>query len=236
MRLLCFAKKLVPHFNTPKRILDSNDSFQQAKLWLQDCNSNHPECQEWQKHQKLPNRLVHVQWDKNTAKIAGNIICSETLPTNTTYLSLSHCWGTVEFLVMTSENLSQLEASLPVHKLSRTIQDAMRVTLKLGFEYIWIDSLCIVQDDLEDWTKQASLMGDVYANASCNISASAAAHGAEGFLLSREFDATPVLVQVDCSVSGEARDASLPDDTYCFAFLHPREEISHGPLFNRGWT
>jgi hypothetical protein len=171
--------------NTTQRSLErstrSPQSLSQTRAWLRECSLKHPECQGWRMDNQLPTRLVHVQQDDS--KLIAHICNGSMLPSNSVYLSLSHCWGTVKFPTTTRLNIPDFEQSLPVDQLSRTFQDALLVTIELGFEYIWIDSLCIVQDDIGDWTREASLMGRVYKNASCNISASDFATGEEGFLL-----------------------------------------------------
>jgi hypothetical protein len=182
---------------------------------------------------QLPTRLVHVQQDDS--KLIAHICNGSMLPSNTVYLSLSHCWGTVKFLTTTRLNVPDFEQSLPVDQLSRTFQDALLVTIELGFEYIWIDSLCIVQDDIGDWTREASLMGRVYKNASCNISASDFATGEEGFLLpQRRLDPTPVIIDENGGFSGDT--CSQDDVVYGIVYQYPWEEIVRGSLFSRAWT
>jgi hypothetical protein len=61
----------------------------------------------------------------------------------------------------------------------------MKVSQSLGFKYTWIDSLCIVQDDVEDWRREASLMSDVYGNATLNIAATSAEDGSKGLFVER---------------------------------------------------
>jgi hypothetical protein len=56
-------------------------------------------------------------------------------------------------------------------ELPRTFRDAVEVTRGLGYEYIWIDSLCIVQDDPKDWKEEAPRMALVYGIAVCSIMA-----------------------------------------------------------------
>lgn len=222
--------------NAPRSGVDVNIDFQQARAWLRDCYLSHPECQGWRKQRTLPTRLVHVRRVEGSPRIVAKVCPSEKLPATTTYLSLSHCWGDFKFLTTTRSNLAQFELQLPVKSLSRTIQDAMLVTLEMEFEYIWIDSLCIIQDSAEDWAKEASLMGEVYHNASCNISASAVPNGEHGFILPRVFDPTPILAQVNWSTDQVSDNAGTVCESHCFIFNNPRREIARGPLFKRAWT
>ncbi|KAF9735728.1 hypothetical protein PMIN06_010116 [Paraphaeosphaeria minitans] len=96
---------------------------------------------------------------------------------------------------MTRANAGAFEVSLPLHELSKTFQDALFATETMGFQYIWIDSLCIIPDDLDDWKHEAQVMHNVYRNCACMVSASAFAHGAEGFILNkRRIDPSPLLI------------------------------------------
>jgi len=58
-------------------------------------------------------------------------------------------------------------------ELPETFRDAVQVTRELGIRYLWIDSLCIIQDkhDCRDWYHEANLMDKVYLHSYCNISA-----------------------------------------------------------------
>ena len=87
------------------------------------------------------------------------------------YTSLSHRWSNSDPLKLTVRNLEQMKADIPFASLSPTFQHAVRVTLELDCQFIWIDSLCIIQDSREDWMHEAALMKEVYANSYLNISA-----------------------------------------------------------------
>ncbi|KAJ4288203.1 hypothetical protein N0V90_012220 [Kalmusia sp. IMI 367209] len=167
----------------------------------------------------------------------ANICRGDALPVETPYLSLSHCWGTVKFLTTTRNNVHQFERSLPVEKLSRTFQDALFATINLGFQYVWIDSLCIVQDDADDWKRESVLMHKVYRNASCNISASGFAGGKVGFIPNkRTINPVPVFAQVEKQISPESAVQNSDESTYYLVRSDPWDEIKGGPLFRRGWT
>lgn len=74
------------------------------------------------------------------------------------YVALSHCWGPEPPLKTTSKNRRQMERDLSWSFLPKTFQDAILVTLHLGMQYIWIDSLCIIQDDALDWDRESARM------------------------------------------------------------------------------
>ncbi|KAF2430671.1 HET-domain-containing protein [Tothia fuscella] len=92
------------------------------------------------------------------------------------YLTLSHCWGKLEVLKLKSENITSMIAGFRLDEIPKTFHEAVTITRKLGFQYLWIDALCIVQDSPTDWAKEASRMAIVYENSTCTI---AAAHGSD---------------------------------------------------------
>ncbi|TEY59699.1 hypothetical protein BOTCAL_0188g00150 [Botryotinia calthae] len=90
--------------------------------------------------------------------------------------------------------------------LDQTFQDAIKLALRFGFHYLWIDSLCIIQDDGDDWLKESALMASVYGGSSLNISATGARNGNDGLFFERDLNSvrtvdlvTQVEGQKDCS-------------------------------------
>lgn len=103
------------------------------------------------------------------------------------YAALSYCWGTQGQKVMnTKETRSDLFIGMPLDELDITIRDAIEVTKKLGFKYIWIDALCIPQDDPEAKGKEIACMADIYGSSTFTIYASRAQAVQEGFLSKRQ--------------------------------------------------
>lgn len=77
----------------------------------------------------------------------------------------------------TCASLETQKEAIQWHQLSRTFQDAMSLTRALGFDCIWIDSLCIIQDSVDDWVHEEAHMGDIYQHAVLTIGASGAENG-----------------------------------------------------------
>lgn len=98
------------------------------------------------------------------------------------YVCLSHCWGNPSLMAKTTtKNLEMHLREVPVSTLPTTLQDAIDITWRLGIEYLWVDSLCILQDDEKDWETQASRMADIYENAYVTIAATSSRDGRGGF-------------------------------------------------------
>jgi hypothetical protein len=109
-----------------------------------------------------------------------------------TYISLSHCWGhppepsaplqSRASTVLTESNLPIWQTDLPLDELPLTFQDAIMICAPLGFEYMWIDSLCILQDSFKDWQEQSGVMVDVYKFAWLNVAGLFSTSTSEGFI------------------------------------------------------
>jgi hypothetical protein len=130
---------------------------------------------------------------------------------------------------------SQPRPAILVTDMPKTFQEAVQVSRRLGVRYLWIDSLCIIQDkgDL-DWYREASLMNKVYLHSYCNISATDAEDNTKGLFLSRRpQNLGPWNVKVN--LTGIEPDIGLVDCMMTDAFLWWRN-IRDSPLNQRGWV
>jgi hypothetical protein len=106
----------------------------------------------------LPTRLVELV--KSVDKI--RLCDSDQLPPETCYATLSHCWGNVPFCRLLQENILSFIDDIPFSVLPQAFQDAVTVLEMLDIKYLWIDSLCIIQDLTADWKAEAARMSKVY--------------------------------------------------------------------------
>ncbi|KAH7134074.1 hypothetical protein EDB81DRAFT_762406 [Dactylonectria macrodidyma] len=90
------------------------------------------------------------------------------------WVTLSHCWGGVSPLRTTTDTLEQRLSGIPMDTLPRTFADAVIITRNLGYRYLCIDSLCIIQDSVADWEAESSQLGTIYMNCAMNIAAARA--------------------------------------------------------------
>lgn len=135
------------------------------------------------KGRTLTTRLLDL--GKPNAEMGRRLYLSIDLPVDTEYATLSHCWGSSATFTMTRNNLLTLHKSVPLKELSKTFQEAILAARHLGFQYPWIDSLCIVQGDIEDWRGEGSAMSIVYGNSSLTIAATDAKDGTMGLFFNR---------------------------------------------------
>jgi hypothetical protein len=150
--------------------------------WLRECLRQHEACNRdvsaisWYPTRLLD--LVNLHPHKDTIRL----VKTAEEPPRAPYATLSHCWGGASFLQLTKATLSSCSIAIPVFDLPKTFREAISVARRLDIRYLWIDSLCIMQDrdDLTDWYHEASMMDQVYMQSVCNISATDARDGSEG--------------------------------------------------------
>ena len=143
-----------------------------ARQWLEWCLLTHMTCSVGiSKHDgtiSMPSRLLDVRRNDG---IVSLYIQSPNSSQKTEYLILSHVWGNGEMFHLTTATFTELGVGINVSRLPETFQDAVYMTKILGYGFIWIDSLCIIQGSKEDWAKEAASMASVYENAICTIAA-----------------------------------------------------------------
>ncbi|KAH6864737.1 heterokaryon incompatibility protein-domain-containing protein [Alternaria rosae] len=163
-----------------KALDSSSASLSRIKAWLNICSSSHSACSRaGSRAPPLPTRVIAVG-TKGSSKchlVSGN-------KKHGYYATLSHCWGDPRNrpLSTTDRTLPHRQRGIEFEALPKTFRDAVQVCREIGIEYIWIDSLCIIQEQetQEDWAKEAPTMGQVYGNSILTISAAAAADSTQG--------------------------------------------------------
>jgi hypothetical protein len=146
------------------------------------------------------------------------------------WTALSHCWGRDSFLTATTSNLGSLQSRIEIFSLPATFQDAITVTRKLGIQYLWIDSLCILQDSPEDWQAEAACMPNIYRNAHAVIVAAVGSGSHGGFLVQRLLSRNADPIQI--SVPFESDIGKVFFDTDFFRIYAPDRINS---LLDRAW-
>ncbi|KAI3324604.1 HET-domain-containing protein [Xylariaceae sp. AK1471] len=166
--------------------------FELLRQWLQDCDSNHAGCDEEAKETLqmiVPTRLIDVG-----KKGSPNVHLLETYygwisqVQHFRYIAVSHPWGDkVEHnhYCTTRLNIDHHKAGIPIDVLPDTFKDAILVTREFGVQYLWIDSLCIVQGEGGDFDEEAKHMETVFSSAYCVIAATRAKGMSSGFIKSR---------------------------------------------------
>ncbi|KAF2647059.1 HET-domain-containing protein [Lophiostoma macrostomum CBS 122681] len=220
-----------------------------ALKWLRLCQSEHSICQQradLHDSKYLPKRLLDVGDTESPIcrlHVAGNKQCTEA----SGYVALSHCWGVnPSFLTLTSDNLAEFQRGIPFHWLPKTFADAIHACRRLGFKWIWIDSLCIIQSgpgSKEDWQFHAVMMDRIYADCELNLAVARAANAAQGAFVDRDPDFLQdafIDVREANEISAAKNENSDQATTTCLLRIRSPED-SHSyiwtlPLQQRGWV
>ena len=126
-----------------------------------------------------PTRLIELNNEN-----AENIKIVELIHTDI-YATVSYCWGGDQFVKTTTATILQHQIGIEISSLGQTLQDAIRVARSLNIPYLWVDSLCIIQDDAQDMAREIAKMSEYYENGYVSICASVASSCSEGFLGAR---------------------------------------------------
>lgn len=168
--------------------MNPNDDMCYATIhaWLEAC-AGHPNCRS-PEAVLLPKRIIEIPGDASKPlRLLGNHKVRDC------YVILSHCWGKAGIAKLTTSLLNQYEKEIPLQALPRTFKDAIAITRRLGYRYIWIDALCIIQDDAEDWADEAPKMGQYYGQSALMICATIAHNSSKGILRNRDVVHSPAL-------------------------------------------
>ena len=171
----------------PQTELSSLPDWGIAQKWIRECIDTHRGCsvacgggggyESGASLSQMPTRVIDVGLSHGEEP---RLVECKTGTAE--YVTLSHCWGNVQPLRTLLSNMEQHLDSIPLESMPKTFQDAVIATRELSFRYLWIDSLCIVQDSSEDWEVECSKMASIYRNSSLTICGTMAYNSASGFL------------------------------------------------------
>lgn len=212
-------------------------SFALAKYWMTTCKEGHQLCNSLKRSNvetQLPTRVVVVGGEEDPT-----VRLWVTEGRKGRYTALSHCWGKSSIIQTVKSNYLQHQSSISIAAMSRTFQDAIVVTRRLNIPYLWIDSLCIIQDSAEDWRRESTTMDGIYQNTEVTIAALAASDGSGGcFRPTAAHSIRPCrFPQLDSFV---ATAYSQPSTTAYINLRNDNHWDIHNaiiaPLNTRGWT
>lgn len=205
----------------------SDQSFQTAWGWFVDCVKNHrPVCFSNISlgPPVLPLRVIDV-----SIQSSQSVRLVETDNEKAHYACLSHCWGTQQLLRTTlrPDTLSLHKQAIEWESLPKTFQEAIEVTRRFDIQYLWIDSLCIIQDDEKDWEIQSAQMADIYRKSVITLAASASSGSQEGLFRKAGFE------YIDHTLSS----TDVPEG---LIKIRKRKSLPHNledhPLLDRKWV
>ncbi|KAH7556671.1 hypothetical protein BM1_06105 [Bipolaris maydis] len=203
-----------------------------AKEWLRFCGEKHPRCPPLG-DRPLPTRVIDV--GKKDSSQVRLVISHGHLDR---YIALSHCWGHRQPIITTKDNLDRhVREGIKISDLPQTFRDAIEVVRALGFQYLWIDCLCIIQRDDEDWQKEAARMPEVYANAAVTM-ASCVEDAFVGFLKESSWTPSAAICQfnVQWNNAGSPTTIAIYEQSVENAWHEHFYPEDGWPWNSRAWT
>ncbi|KAK4140290.1 heterokaryon incompatibility protein-domain-containing protein [Dichotomopilus funicola] len=201
----------------------SDASFNLAKHWLAKCKREHAVCRKAVRSaSRFPTRLLDLGSGKKDQTIRLRVGLGRK-----EFVSLSHRWGDSQPLRLLQSNFEAFKKEIRPEDLPKTFRDAVAITRELGYQYLWIDSLCIIQDSKEDWMTESAIMGQIYRCSALNISAGGAQDSSSGCFVTRE-----PLQHRACILTGDATAG------FCVPRRCPNEWSSSdgSSTISRGWV
>lgn len=219
---------------TPTRNKPSPEAYHIVNMWLLNCVNNHQHCKETVGGQfiderymaLLPKRILDVGETDDQY-----VYLRDASGKRGHYCALSHCWGSKQPLLTTTENLDGHFAGISLEKLPKTFRDAVEITRGIGIRYLWIDSLCIIQGDKKDWHDQAENMGMIYTYAYLTIAASSAKDSSEGCFFRENAEVPEVQLPYYSEEEVIGRFFISPHKNYNYM-----SNPYYGPLRKRAWA
>jgi hypothetical protein len=181
----------------------------------------------------LPKRIIDVS--------TTPVRLYEPVNQSSQYVCLSHCWGGVRPPCRTTTvTLESNKVGIEWDQMPATFQDAIDFTRRLGYQYLWIDSICIIQDSYTDWAEQSALMATIYENAHLTICATGSMDDNGGLYHTVPQSLRPRELEVQKKngssyvifVEFDAQDRHIPD----WYMVTNRKAAVDFPLMARGWT
>lgn len=171
------------------KISDSDMRKHLARHWHSDCKANHAQCRfhhasnsrKWR-----PTRLISFTKSPGRGTDVVRLVDGASLPDDAEYVALSHCWGQVHPPRLLASTEADLRAGYPISQLPKTFREAIQVCRWLDYRYIWIDSLCIIQDSAHDWQNESKTMKLVYGQGAITIAAANASDPTKGLFTERD--------------------------------------------------
>ena len=200
--------------------------------WIKRCSKHHATCNKWPQERLLPKRLLDVT-PTDDPGIVRLITSKEVSDYRIRYLTLSYCWGSTPqnaTWLTNKDRLAAFEKKISLQDLPKTILDAVHTTRAIGERYLWVDSLCIVQDDEDDWAQEAQRMGDIYIGSLCTLIAGTDS-SSKGLFIDRE----ALKVSAATLTLNSASGLTEPQELTLFPSLPDGDIHRGGPTTARGW-
>lgn len=206
----------------------SPHAISRLQEWIKTCDGTHKRCHR-EDIPQLPSRVIDVE---SLSSFQDVKLVETSDGQRAPYISLSHCWGQSTPFITTRDNLDERKRGISIGQAPATFQHAIAVSRSLGIRYLWIDSLCIIQGDSEDWQIESSRMGIIYRDSTLTLAASNASSDTEGFLNQRPHTCSTLKF---ISPEGHTAEAHLRTSQQHELLNHRGAKTKTQPLDKRAW-
>ncbi|RYO96356.1 hypothetical protein DL765_011607 [Monosporascus sp. GIB2] len=210
----------------------SDAKFTMVKSWLNECLHSNVRGKKIHKTCPLPNpdymptRLVEIAPSEDGGyRLRLRDMQGYKIQR---YAALSYCWGGDQLVKSTRSSIEQWRVEISWKELPQTLKDAALVCMKMSINFLWVDALCILQDDQDDKAREIADMPNVYRNSIFTIAASRAGGVHEGFLADRNATDFPGLV---FTLAYQCRGIALRGSITLI-----KTQTEPEPLDRRGWA
>jgi hypothetical protein len=206
------------------------ESFKLIDKWVETCLHEHKLCQTSPNVARLPTRLIDISDNK------PRLITTESSGLSVDdirYATLSHRWNSSPFSKLISSNICQWHIAMELPELAPLFRDTIHAAKRLGLDYLWIDALCIIQSDEEDWNKEAAMMTRVYKGAYLNIGSLSSARQHRDLSKDGLFELREPFLFSPFSIELVRKDY---EEEYFAYETSVVPEITWEPLLRRGWV
>jgi hypothetical protein len=226
---------------------NSSASLLWVKEKIENCTKTHTRCKQ------MPNTGT----ESNITKLPASIYSpNHTLPTRVldlrqfpegmirvletdsslceSYACLSHCWGKSKPLSTTRDNIVFFKDGIPWESFPKVFQHAITFTKDLQISFLWIDCLCIIQGDEDDWAKEAASMASIYQDSIITLAATASP-GCDGALL-HNFQPKEIHKLLGLDESDNTYDIYVRKKTLHWNDCPEKELYLKFPLVTRAWA
>ena len=211
----------------------SDSLWLKVERWLLDCRQ-HSQCTV--NPSILPDRFI----DLNLREIGLSRLRRADGTQTGRYVALSYCWGENNLYTLTTSSLASMQERIDEVAMPKTLQDTFALCRRLQIQFLWIDALCILQDDSQDWAEQSAKMDQVYGNAYLTVCATNSSSAAAGFL-GRRSPSHHLLGTTQHS--GQRYPVYMTDHMHSkslrrlfFSGVGGGGQLQHEPLVHRAWT
>ncbi|KAF5642991.1 hypothetical protein F25303_6363 [Fusarium sp. NRRL 25303] len=209
---------------TPGRICtadyEPNSYLTLIQRFLERCTKSHQACGA-DKMYEMPTRVIEVG-DAKQGDLPRLVVTGQSMKEK--YLALSYCWGPgTDTFTLNHKTMEGMMKGIDESRLVAAHRDTIALARQLGIRYIWIDALCIIQGDKDDWERESKLMAKVYGHATLTITAGRSGDARNSFIANTYKQSAPCC------------EFPLGDGIGGNVIVGPLRSTDYGVTETRGW-